>query len=167
MRVFTTLLITGLTLFLFQATLLHHIPLISKKIDLLPILVVYLGLYSTLSTGALLSLFLGYTIDTFSGGFLGLYTGLYLFIFFMAKLCWKHFIMRSAIHEAFIVTLCMFMAGLLLILELKVFLPTYSTPSIFFTILPQTLLTGIISPLFFIFFRKISIHRVWSAYEDI
>lgn len=167
MRVFISLLITGLTLFLFQATLLHYIPFISKKIDLLPILVVYLGLYSTLSKGGLLSLFLGYTIDTFSGGFLGLYTGLYLFIFFMAKLCWKHFIMRSVIHEASIVTLCIFMAGLLFILALKVLLPTYSTPSIFFIILPQTLLTGIISPLFFMLFKKISIHRAWSGYGDI
>jgi len=165
MKPFITLSITGLVLFLFQATLLHHLPFIG--IDLLPILVVYLGLYSTISQGGFLSLFLGYIIDTFSGGFLGLYTGLYLFIFFMAKLCWKHFIMRSAIHEASVVALCIFMAGLLFILALKAFLPTYSTPSIFSTILPQTLLTGGISPLFFILFKKISVHSAWSGYGDI
>lgn len=160
MRDLIALFIAGVILLLLQTTLFHHLPFLSKKIDLLAILAAYSGLYLDTSKGSVLSFSLGYMMDTFCGSFLGLYAGLYLFISFVARMCWRHIIVKSAIHESGIVIFCILIAGLLFVLVLKVLFSGYSTlPLLLSVVLIQMFLTGMISPILFPIFRRVSGHK--------
>ncbi len=160
MRDLIALFIAGIILLLLQTTLFHHLPFLCKRIDLLAILAAYCGLYLDTARGSVLSLSLGYMMDTLCGGFLGLYAGLYLFISFVARLCWRHIIVKSAIHESGIVVFSILISGLFFVLVLRGLFSGYSTlPSLLAVVLVQTFLTGMISPMLFPIFRRVSGHR--------
>lgn len=168
MTTFIIFLVTGLILFTVQATLLHCIPLIVKKIDLLPVLVMYLGFHHGLLIGGLLSFLFGVTVDIYSGGFPGLHGGLYLLILFMARFCAKHLMLKSIIREVWTIVFCTSTAGFLLILTLNVLLSTYPIiSSTYKLLLPQTLITGIISPLLLWLFKNIGGLNQRDLYEPV
>jgi cell shape-determining protein MreD len=167
MRDLIAIFIAGVILLLLQTTLFHNLPFLSKKIDLLAILAAYCGLYLDAAKASVLSLSLGYMMDTFCGGFLGLYGGLYLFISFVARLCCRHIMLKSAIHESGIAIFSILIAGLLFVLVLRGLFSGYSTLlSLLSVVLVQTFLTGIISPMLFPIFRRVSGHR-GSIYDPI
>lgn len=156
---FFIFLLCAFLLTIFQSTLVSLIFPSFLKPDLMIVLVVFLGIYFPLLPGAFLVLFCGLLYDTFSGGTLGLFSLVYLCIYFGLKLLAKFLILGETISfRTILVGSLMGVQTLLLVL-----LP----PALGMTgrlswpradwVLPQILLTCLFSWPLFTLFRRVDI----------
>jgi len=154
---FLIFLLSSLLLTIFQSTLVSLIFPSYLKPDLMLILVVFLGISFPLLPGAFLVLFCGLLYDTFSGGPLGLFSFVYLFIFFSLKLVAQVLILGQTIPFRMILTGVLMGVQILLLILLPPVLGRVSQVSFPRAgwVLPQVLLTCLVSwPLFYLF-RKV------------
>ncbi len=132
-----------------QTTALGKFPHQLAKPDLLLIMTVYLGLYSSPLAGALLVFLAGYMMDTFSGSIFGVQTFSKTAIFFLTILIKDRFYIESplfqagtifsfSIIEAFIIISILGMVG-----SIENLLPPF-----FLFIIPKSLITGLVGPFF-------------------
>ena len=147
---------TAFVLTLFQSTLISLIFPSYLMPDLMILLVIFLGISFPLLPGAFLVLFCGLLYDTFSGGSLGLFSFVYLCIFFSLKVLAKILIMgETLIFRIILVAVLMGLQSILLMfLPLILGIATHLAwpPSIW--VLPQVLITcAAIWPLFRLFRR--------------
>jgi cell shape-determining protein MreD len=120
------------------------------------ILVIFLGTSFPLLPGALLVLFCGLLCDSFSGGVLGLFTFVYLFIYFFLRLLAKIIIMgESLTFRIALVAVLMVLQGLLLVsLPLALGILTHLSWPLPGWLMPQIVVTCVASwPLFHLFRR--------------
>lgn len=153
---FLIFLLSALLLTIFQSTLVSLIFPSYLKPDLMLILVVFLGVSFPLLPGAFLVLFCGLLYDTFSGGPLGLFSFVYLFIFFSLKLLARVLILGRTIPFRMALTAGLMGVQILLLVLLPASLGKASQVSFPRAewILPQVLLTCLASwPLFHLFRR--------------
>ena len=150
-------LLTAFLLTLVQSTLISLVFPSYLKPDLMILLVIFLGISFPPLPGAFLVLFCGLLYDTFSGGSLGLFAFVYLFIFFSLKVLAKVLILgETLIFRVILVAVLMGLQAILLmslplILGIAPHLP-WRPPSIWF--LAQVLITcAAIWPLFHLFRR--------------
>ncbi len=94
-RLYLAHIVIGLGLIVFQSTLLAKL----GGLNFLPVLIVYLGTTRAFLTGGLIVFFLGLILDLFSGASAGLDTGVFLVIYFAARLIHSRFHLDHPFHQ--------------------------------------------------------------------
>jgi rod shape-determining protein MreD len=135
-----------LLLVIVQSTILDVFTLkwISMEISL--IVVIYAGFHLDAFRGSLLSLVLGFFLDCLTSAIFGLYTFLYIVISLVVS--GKVYAEKPAFIASF-TGLCTLLEGLTIVLLYRVFFGLdilYAIPKIF---IPQAVVLGLLSPLFF------------------
>ena len=154
---FFIFLLFALLLTILQSTLVSLIFPAYLKPDLMLVLVVFLGISFPLIPGAFLVLFCGLLYDTFSSGPVGLFSFVYLFLFFSLKLLAQFLILGKAVPFRMILTGALMGEQILLLILLPLAFGWTSEaglPSAGW-ILPQVLLTCLASWPLFHLFRKV------------
>jgi rod shape-determining protein MreD len=147
----------GVLLLTLQTTLLMS--LVNQRIrpDLVLILTLYLGLSYPPISGGILAFFLGYLMDLFSGNVLGLYTLSRPLIFYIAQIFKDRVYLEGFLSQFLFVFLSALVEGFLLLLLLNGLNPNplgNLYPSLLTVLLPQSLSTGLMTPVLFSLFRK-------------
>ena len=113
---FSIFLLITFLLGILQSTLISLIFPSYLKPDLMIVLVIFLGTSFPLLPGAFLVLFCGLIYDAFSGGVLGLFAFIYLFLYFSLKLLAKFLILGETLtFRIVLVAVVVILQGLLLI----------------------------------------------------
>ena len=153
-------LVLGIFFLALQTTLLPSLPIQRIRPDIVLILVLYWGLSTSLVSGGILSLLLGFLMDLFSGNSFGLYTFSRSLVFCLARLFKGQLYLESLLSQFLFVFLFALFEGLV-VLSLLLALnpaPLGNLTSLFFTFFfPQSFLTGLISPLFFLLLNKVTL----------
>jgi rod shape-determining protein MreD len=138
-----------LLLVIVQSTILDVFTLrwISMEISL--IVVIYAGFHLNAFKGGLLSLVLGFFLDCLTSAIFGLYTFLYVVIFYFSLVVAGKVYAEKPVFIASFTGLCTLLEGLTIVLLYRVFFGVdilYAIPKIF---IPQAVVLGLLSPLFF------------------
>jgi rod shape-determining protein MreD len=138
-----------LLLVIVQSTILDVFTLkwISMEISL--IVVIYAGFHLDAFRGSLLSLVLGFFLDCLTSAIFGLYTFLYIVIFYFSLVVAGKVYAEKPAFIASFTGLCTLLEGLTIVLLYRVFFGLdilYAIPKIF---IPQAVVLGLLSPLFF------------------
>ena len=153
-------LVLGIFFLALQATLLPSLPIQRIRPDIVLILVLYWGLSTSPVSGGILSFFLGFLMDLFSGNSFGLYTFSRFLLFCLAQLFKGRLYLESLLSQFLFVFLFALFEGLLILILLSALnpAPLGNLSSLFFTFfLPQSFLTGLISPLLFLLLNKVTL----------
>jgi rod shape-determining protein MreD len=170
MRRFVYPLLAGIFLLTFQATLLASLPIHRLRPDIVLIMVLFLGFSYPTVLGGLLAFSLGYLADLFSGNSLGLYTFTRPLIFFVAQLFRSHFYWEGFSFQFLFVFVFALLEGVLLLALISSLNPTpfhnlYS--SVIVDLVPQSIVTGLITPILFPLFNKGSVLLVTKERTEI
>jgi rod shape-determining protein MreD len=138
-----------LLLVIVQSTILDVFTLrwISMEISL--IVVIYAGFHLNPFKGGLLSLVLGFFLDCLTSAIFGLYTFLYILIFYFSLVAAGKVYAEKPAFIASFTGLCMLLEGLAIVLLYRVFFGVDILYAILKTFIPQAVLLGLLSPLFF------------------
>jgi len=149
--------LTGLLLLTFQATLLPSFAIHHVQPDVVLILILFLGFYYPTVLGGLIAFSLGFLLDLFSGNAFGLYTFTRPLIFFVAQLCKNHFYWKGfSFQFLFVFIFALLEGGLILLLVAGLNPSPFHNlyRSVIVDLLPQSVVTGLITPLLFPLFEK-------------
>ena len=152
------LLLLGILFLTFQSTLLSYLPIQRIRPDIVLVLILYWGLTFPPVSGGIHALFLGYFMDLFSGNCFGLFTFTRPLLFYLAQLFKGRLYLESLPSQSLFVFVFALFEGLLILLLLSALnpAPLGNLYPLFFTFfLPQSLLTGMITPFLFFLFQKI------------
>ena len=142
----------------FQTTALAELPHQLAKPDLLLILIVYFGLYTSPLVGAILAFLSGYVMDIFSGSIFGVHTFSKTAIFFLTILIKDRFYVKSPLFQAGTIFSFSIIDGFIIISILGLVSPVENLlPSFFAFIIPKSLITGLVGPFFIALIRYVSI----------
>lgn len=146
-----------LLLVIAQITILDLFALrwISMEISL--IVVIYAGFHLDALRGGLLSLVLGFFLDCLTSAIFGLYTFLYVAIFYFSMIVAGKVYAEKPLFIAFFTGLCTFLEGLAIVLLYRFFFGAdilYAIPRIF---IPQAIALGLLSPLSFHLFQRFEV----------
>jgi rod shape-determining protein MreD len=150
-------LVIGIFFFTLQATLLSSLPIQRIRPDIVLILILYWGLSASAVSGGILSVFLGFLMDLFSGNSFGLYTFSRPLLFCITQLFKGRLYLESLLSQFLFVFLFAVFEGLLILTLLWALnpFPLGNLTSLFFAFfLPQSFLTGLLSPILFLLFNK-------------
>jgi rod shape-determining protein MreD len=153
------LLLTGIVFLTVQATLFFYLPIERIRPDIVLILILHWGFTLPPVSGGIHALFLGYLMDLFSGNSFGLYTFTRPLLFYLAQLFRSRFYLESFLSQSSFVFVFALLEGLLIFGLLSALnpAPLGNLYPLFFTFfLPQSLLTGIITPVLFFLLQKFS-----------
>lgn len=155
--------LAGLLLLTFQATLLPSLPIHRIRPDVVLILILFLGFSYPTVLGGLIAFSLGFLLDLFSGNAFGLYTFTRPLIFFVAQLFRSHFYWKGFSFQFLFVFIFALLEGGLILLLVSGLNPSpfrnlYS--SVINDLLPQSIVTGLITPILFPLFEKGSLFLV-------
>jgi len=133
------------------------LPIQRIRPDLLLILVVYWGFSYPPIPGGLLAFSTGYVLDLFSGNAFGLYTFSRPLIFYFAHFFKGRFYLESPASQFLFVFTSVLFEGLIILILLTGLNPDplgHLYPLFVSSLFPQSLVTGLIAPILFPFFRK-------------
>ena len=143
-----------------QTTVLAELPHQIAKPDLLLILIVYCGLYSTPLAGATLAFLSGYMMDIFSGSIFGIHAFSKTAIFFLTILVKDRFYRESHLFQAGAIFSFSIIEGFIIISILGLVSPIENLlPSFFTFIIPKSLITGLVGPFLIALVRYVSFLR--------
>jgi rod shape-determining protein MreD len=154
------LLSLGILFLTLQTTLLSYLPIQRIRPDIVLILILHWGLTLSPVSGGIHALFLGYLMDLFSGNSFGLYTVTRPLLFYLARLFRGRFYLESMPSQSLFVFVFALFEGLLILALLTALNPTplgNLYPLFFRFFLPQSFLTGVITPVLFFLLQKISL----------
>ena len=139
---------------------LASLPIRRIQPDLVLILILFLGFSYPTVLGGLIAFSLGFLLDLFSGNAFGLYTFTRPLIFFVAQLFRSHFYWKGFSFQFLFVFIFALLEGGLILLLVSGLNPSpfrnlYS--SVIADLLPQSIITGLITPLLFPLFEKGSV----------
>lgn len=152
--------LAGLLLVVFQTSVLNIFFMGHLNVEISLILVIYSGFRMKILPGALLSFLLGFFLDCSMGSISGLFTLIYVCIFFISVLV----SMRVYAEQISLIIgfsfLCSIFEGLMIVLFFKIMYDINMLDSIILVFLPQALVVGALSPLFFKVFHffEVSFH---------
>jgi len=152
------LLLLGILFLTFQTTLLSYLPIQRIRPDIILVLILYWGFTLPSVSGGIHALFLGYLMDLFSGNSFGLYTFTRPLLFYLAHLFKGRLYLESLPSQSLFVFVFAQFEGLLILTLLAALnpAPLGNLYPLFFTFfLPQSLLTGIITPVLFLLLQRI------------
>jgi len=151
------LLCIGILFLTLQTTWLTFPYVQTVRPDLLLILTLFLGLFSSTISGGILAFLLGYLMDLFSGNGIGFFTLTRPLLFYGTQLFKDRLFLESFFSRSLFVFLLALAEGLFILLLSNLFRPDSSTSpiSLFFkTFIPQCFSTALLSSFFFFFLRK-------------
>ena len=154
------LLLLGILFLTFQTTLLCYLPIRRIRPDIVLVIILYWGFTLPPVSGGIHALFLGYLMDLFSGNSFGLYTFTRPLLFYLAQLFRGRLYLESFLSQSLFVFIFALFEGLLILAFLAAFNPEPlgNLYSLFFTFfLPQSFVTGVITPVLFFLLQKISL----------
>ena len=156
MRIFFLSLFIGFIYLIINTALLSFFipPLVIP--DILVILVFYLGIYRPSWKGALASFILGYFADVFSGGTIGISSFSLTLIFFIVYLMSKKIDFTLPLVRILWVCIAVILNAFLIYGILRMIGPRREILFSFFKlILPNALITGMVSPIFFYMMERL------------
>jgi rod shape-determining protein MreD len=162
--------LAGVLLLTFQATLLASLPLRRIRPDLMLILILFLSFSYPTLLGGLVAFSLGFLLDLFSGNSFGLYTFTMPLIFFVAQPFRSHFYWRGISFQFLFVFIFALLEGLLILLLVSGLNPSpfhNLYHSVIVDLLPQSIVTGLITPILFPLFDKGSVLLVTKQRMEI
>jgi rod shape-determining protein MreD len=148
----------GVLFLTLQTTLLPSLPIQRIRPDIVLILILYWGLTYPPVQGGILSLLLGYLMDLFSGNSFGLYTVSRPLLFCMAELFKGRLYLEGVLSQFLFVFFFALFEGLLILTLLAALNPVplgNLYPLLFTFYFPQSFLTALITPLLFLFLKKL------------
>lgn len=148
----------GILFLTLQTTLLSSLPIQRIRPDLVLILILYWGLSCPPISGGILSFFLGYLMDLFSGNSFGLYAFSRPLLFYLAQLFRGRLYLEGSLSQFLFVFLFALFEGFLILALLSAFNPVplgNLYPLLFAFYFPQSFLTGLITPILFLLLRKV------------
>ena len=157
MRRIILLLFLGVLFLTFQTTVVASLPIQRVRPDIILILTLYLSLTSSPFLSGILAFFMGYLVDLFSGNSLGLYAFTRPLIFYAAKLYHDRFYLEGFPAQSFFVFIFSLTEGLLILILLRAFVPVpigNLIPSLVTSVLPQSVVSGVLAPFLFFLFDK-------------
>jgi rod shape-determining protein MreD len=113
----------GIVFFLLQNLL---IPLIKIRFDLLSLLIFYFSINNPLLSSAILAIFLGVVVDSYTSGPLGLAAGLFLVVVVCAIFLRNHLNLRYAFPQVLGIGLTLILQGGIMIILLNLLEPVDS-----------------------------------------
>jgi rod shape-determining protein MreD len=125
--------------------------------DFLLIFTLYLAFSYPPILGGLLAFFMGYLMDLFSGNALGFYAFSRPLVFFAAQFFKERFYVEGFSSQFLFAFFFTLLEGILILILMNAFLPiTLGNlyPLLFTFLLPQSLFTGLVTPLLFFLFSK-------------
>jgi rod shape-determining protein MreD len=128
---------------------------VSMEISL--IVVIYAGFHLDALRGGILSLLLGFFLDCLTSAIFGLYMFLYIIIFYLSMLVAGNVYAGKPALIASFTALCTLLEGLVIVLLYRFVFGTdilYAIPKIF---VPQAVVMGLLSPLFFGLFQRFEV----------
>jgi rod shape-determining protein MreD len=152
------LFLLGILFLTLQTTLLSYLPIQRIRPDIILVLILYWGFTLPPVSGGIHALFLGYLMDLFSGNSFGLYTFTRPLLFYLAQLFKGRLYLESLPSQSLFVFVFALFEGLLILTLLAALnpAPLGNLYPLFFTFfLPQSLLTGIITPVLFLLLQRI------------
>jgi len=152
------LLLLGILFLTFQTTLLSYLPIQRIRPDIILVLVLYWGLTLPPVSGGIHALFLGYLMDLFSGNSFGLYTFTRPLLFYLAQLFRGGLYLESFPSQSLLVFVFALFEGLLILTLLAALNPAplgNLYPPFFTFFLPQSFLTGMITPVLFFLLQRV------------
>ena len=137
-----------------QITILDVLSPGSIGMEVSLIVVIYAGFHLDALRGGILSLVLGFFLDCLTSAIFGLFTCLYVLIFFLSlTVAGKVYAEKPALIASF-TGLCTLLEGMVIVLLYRFVLGAdilYAIPQIF---IPQAIVIGLLSPLFFGLFHR-------------
>ncbi len=159
MKRFVLPLLAGILFLILQTTLLSFLPIQRIRPDILLIFTLYLTFLLPPISGGMLAMFLGYLMDLFSGNALGFYTFSRPLLFFAAHFFKERFYLEGFSSQFLFAFAFGILEGVLIIILLNTLQPVSLGklyPTLFTFLLPQSLFTGLITPILFYLFQKVS-----------
>ncbi|MBU1151064.1 MAG: hypothetical protein KJ800_09000 [Proteobacteria bacterium] len=152
-----------LILVVVQTTILDLFSLGWISIEISLIVVIYAGFHLDALRGGILSLVLGFFLDCLTSAIFGLYTFLYILIFYFAMIVAGKVYGEKPTLIASFTGLCTLLEGLVIVLFYRFVFGAdilYALPKVF---LPQAVVMGLLSPLLF---RLLHRFEVFPHAED-
>jgi rod shape-determining protein MreD len=152
-----------LILVVVQTTILDLFSLGWISIEISLIVVIYAGFHLDALRGGILSLVLGFFLDCLTSAIFGLYTFLYILIFYLAMIVAGRVYGEKPTLIASFTGLCTLLEGLVIVLFYRFVFGAdilYAIPKVF---LPQAVVMGLLSPLLF---RLLHRFEVFPHAED-
>lgn len=129
--------------------------LFSMEISL--IIAIYAGFHLDVLRGGLLSLALGFFLDCLAGAIFGLYTFLYLLVFFLAQIVADRVYREKPALVASFTAVCTLLEGLAIVFFYRSFFGADILSAIPKIFIPQAVVMGLLSPLFFKLFHRFGV----------
>lgn len=148
----------GILFLTLQTTLLSSLPIQRIRPDIVLILILFWGLTYPPVQGGILSFFLGYLMDLFSGNSLGLYTFSRPLLFCLAELFKGRLYLEGVLSQFLFVFFFALFEGLLILTLLSALNPVplgNLYPLVFTFFFPQSFLTALITPVLFLLLKKL------------
>lgn len=146
-----------LILVVVQTTILDLFSLGWISIEISLIVVIYAGFHLDALRGGILSLVLGFFLDCLTSAIFGLYTFLYILIFYLAMIVAGRVYGEKPTLIASFTGLCTLLEGLVIVLFYRFVFGAdifYAIPKVF---LPQAVVMGLLSPLLFRLLHRIEV----------
>lgn len=149
--------LAGLLLVIFQTSVLNIFFMGRLNVEISLILVIYAGFRMNVLHGALLSFLLGFFLDCATGSISGLFTLIYVCIFFISSLVSvRVYAERISLIIGFSF-LCSIFEGLMIVLIFKLIYDINMYDNLVLFFLPQALVVSALSPLFFKLFNYLEV----------
>ena len=159
MKRFVLPLFAGILFLILQTTLLSILPIQRIRPDILLIFTLYLTFLFPPILGGILAMSLGYLMDLFSGNALGFYTFSRPLLFFAAYFFKERFYIEGFSSQFLFAFVFGMLEGVLILILLNAVQPVSLRnlyPMLFTFLLPQSFFTGLVTPILFFLFQKVS-----------
>ncbi len=156
---YLTLPFLMLFLVIVQITILDLFSLGRIGMEISLIVVIYAGFHLDALRGGILSLMLGFFLDCLTSAIFGLYTLIYILIFYLSMVVAGKVYGEKPLLIAIFAGFCTLLEGLLIILLYRFVFATdmfYTLPKVF---IPQAVVVALLSPVLFRFFRSFEVFR--------
>ncbi len=142
---------------LIQITILDLFSLGWVNVEISLIIVIYSGFHLDALRGGILSLLLGFFLDCLTSAIFGLYTFLYILIFFLSMIvAGKVYAEKPSLISSF-TGLCTLLEGLVIVLLYRFLLGADILDAIPKIFIPQAIVVGVLSPFIFRFFDRFEV----------
>ncbi len=159
MKRFILPLLAGMLLLILQTTFLSFFPIQRIRPDILLIFTLYLTFLFPPILGGILALSMGYLMDLFSGNALGFYTFSRPLIFFAAYFFKERFYLEGFLSQCLFAFIFGMSEGVLILVLLNALQPVSLGslyPRLFTFLRPQSFFTGLVAPILFSLFQRVS-----------
>ena len=159
MKRFVSPLFAGILFLILQTTLLSFLPVQRIRPDILLIFTLYLTFLFPPILGGIVAMSLGYLMDLFSGNALGFYTFSRPLLFFAAYFFKERFYLEEFSSQFLFAFAFEMLEGVLILILLNALQPVSLgnlIPVLFTSLLPQSVVTGLVAPFLFFLFQKAS-----------